>query len=341
MHRTDPPFWATFSDDELLELRLCDLRVQIDGTVLEERVRRLHSELGERGFKFRPHTWLSDDWFTPDGVPGFAVPFYMTHPRLMELERTQMLEVEGETEDWSMRILRHETGHAIDNAYRLRRKRRRHRIFGRSSEPYPERYSPKPYSKSYVVHLEPGYAQSHPDEDFAETFAVWLDPQSQWRSKYSVWPAMKKLEYVDELMREILSLKPPAAKRHAMASLGELETTLEEHYRARRQLHQVDFPATYDEDLLTIFSRAGESESSLSAAAFLYRLKKQMRRRVAETTGIYQYTIDQIIEEMIERCRKLDLRVSKSTEQTKLDFEVLLTGHAVEHLRNYRYRLAL
>ncbi len=220
-------------------------------------------------------------------------------------------------------------------------KNRRLRIFGRSSEPYPERYSPKPYSKSFVVHLESGYAQSHPDEDFAETFAVWLDPESQWRAKYSAWPAMKKLEYVDELMTEILNEQPRVTNRHTLASIDDLDHTLREHYRARRELHQVDFSETYDEDLLKLFSGTGISGSSSSAASFLSRTKRKARRSVAETTGIYQYTIDQIIEEMIERCRKLDLQLIKSTEETELDFVVLLTMRAVEHIRNHRYRLAL
>ncbi len=341
MHGRNSPFWAKFTDEELLDLRLCDLGLRIDGTILEERLGRLDTELRERGFKFRPHTWLSDDWFTPDGVPGFAVPFYMTHPRLMQLERTQMLEVEGENTEWCMRILRHEAGHAVDNAYRLRRKKRRHRVFGRSSEPYPERYSPKPYSKSFVVHLESGYAQSHPDEDFAETFAVWLDPDSQWRTKYSVWPAMKKLEYVDELMTEILPEQPRVTNRHTMASLDDFDKTLRDHYRDRRELHQVDFSEAYDEDLLKLFSGSGESGTGSSAAAFLSRTKRKARRSVAETTGIYQYTIDQIIEEMIERCRNLDLQLIKSAEETELDFVVLLTMRAVEHIRNHRYQLAL
>lgn len=341
MHRTDPPLWAKFTDDELLELRLCDLGVGIDGTALEARILQLQSDLKERGFTFCPHTWLSDDWFTPDGVPGFAVPFYMAHPRLMELERAQMLEVEGGTTEWCMRILRHETGHAIDNAYRLRRKKRRHRIFGRSSDPYPERYSPKPYSKSFVVHLESGYAQSHPDEDFAETFAVWLNPDSHWRSKYSTWPAMKKLEYVDELMAEVLNEEPRTTNRHTIASINDLDQTLRQHYRARRELHQVNFSETYDEDLLNLFSGFGVSGSSSSAASFLSRTKRKACRSVSEKTGIYQYTIDQIIEAMIERCRKLDLQLIKSTEETEFDFVVLLTMRAVEHIHNHRYRLAL
>ena len=111
-----------------------------------------------------------------------------------------MLEVEGGTPEWCMKILRHEAGHAIDNAYKLRQRRRRQQIFGPSYMQYPEYYTPKPYSKSFVLHLDSWYAQSHPDEDFAETFAVWLNPDSDWRARYADWPALKKLEYMDALM---------------------------------------------------------------------------------------------------------------------------------------------
>ena len=114
-------------------------------------------------------------------MPGVAIPFYLAHPRLEQLERAQMLEVEGGTPDWCMKILRHEAGHAIDNAYKLRQRRRRQQVFGPSYMQYPKYYTPKPYSKSFVLHLDSWYAQSHPDEDFAETFAVWLNPDSDWR----------------------------------------------------------------------------------------------------------------------------------------------------------------
>ena len=148
----------------------------IEGSWLEDRLAELHRELDARGLTFRPHYWLSAEWFSPDGVPGVAIPFYLAHPRLMRLERAQMLEVEGGTPEWCLQILRHEAGHAFDNAYDLRRLRRRRQMFGSPAMPYPEFYLPRPYSKSFVLHLDSWYAQSHPDEDFAETFAVWLTP---------------------------------------------------------------------------------------------------------------------------------------------------------------------
>jgi hypothetical protein len=163
--------WSDLDDEALLDIRMCDLPLAIEGTIAE-RIAELRGELGARDLQFPLHFYVSDEWFTPDGATVIAVPFYLAHPRLARLEEAQMLEVEGGEHDWCMRILRHEAGHAIDNAFRLRLRRQRRRLFGLPSKPYPEFYTPKPYSKSFVLHLDAWYAQSHPDEDFAETFAV-------------------------------------------------------------------------------------------------------------------------------------------------------------------------
>ena len=187
------------------------------------------------GLRFRPHFWLSDEWYCPDGVPGVAIPFYLAHPRLARLELTYMLEVEGGTPEWCMRLLRHETGHAIENAYRLRLRRRRQKLFGKSSERYRDYYVPRPYSRRFVVHLEQWYAQSHPDEDFAETFAVWLAPDSNWRERYAGWPVIRKLEYVDELMQEIGDQRPVVVSRARVDALSRLRKTLRQHYEEKRR----------------------------------------------------------------------------------------------------------
>ncbi|MET0211733.1 MAG: hypothetical protein ABW292_01970, partial [Vicinamibacterales bacterium] len=132
------PEWASWPDEKLLEARFCDLGVTIEGTDLEARIARIDAELDSRSLKFRPHYWLADEWFTPDDVPGIAIPFYLAHPRLAKLELAQMLEVEGGDEESCLQILRHEVGHAIDNAYRLRRRPTRRRLFGAPATPYPE-----------------------------------------------------------------------------------------------------------------------------------------------------------------------------------------------------------
>ena len=192
MPRSVPSNWADLPDEELLNLRLSQLPLKLEGTGVESRIEQLGKELSDRGLNFPLHFYLSDEWFTPDGSVSMAVPFYLAHPRLERLEKAQMLAVEGGEHEWCMRILRHEAGHVIDNAFKLRLRKQRRRVFGSSKKPYPEFYDPRPYSKSFVLHLDPWYAQSHPDEDFAETFAVWLTPESNWKTRYAGWRAIRK-----------------------------------------------------------------------------------------------------------------------------------------------------
>jgi hypothetical protein len=335
------PQWASWSDDALLELPMCELRLEIKGSFLDEPIAELSRELEMRGLLFRPHFWLSNEWFTPDGVPGIAVPFYLAHPRLAKLELNQMLEVEGGTRDWCLRILRHEAGHAIENAYKIRRRKTRQQIFGRSSQAYPKYYSPRPYSRSFVRHLDLWYAQSHPDEDFAETFAVWLTPDSHWEERYKGWPVLKKLRYVDGLMKELAGVAPPVTVREEVDPLPSLKKTLRDHYTHKRSHYGVERPSQYDPDLKRLFSDAPIHAGKPSAATFLNRFRREVRRKVASWTGEYQYTIDQVLEDMIRRARELNLRVPVAEEQAKLDFTILLTVHTMNFLRSGRHRVAL
>ncbi len=335
------PAWATLSDQELLNWRICDLGLEIEGNVLEERVERLYEELDYRGLRFRPHCWLSDEWFSPDGVPGIAIPFYLAHPRLAALERRQMLEVEGGTEDWCLQILRHEAGHAFDTAYRLHRRERYRKIFGKYTAPYPENYRPRPYSKNYVLHLEPYYAQAHPAEDFAETFAVWLKPRSKWRANYEQWPAIKKLEYVAGLMQEIRDAKPPVASREHVDPVRKLRVTLGEHYAKKRDQYGINLPNLHDEHLRKLFSDAPEFSGQPSAAAFLRRNRTDLRKLVARWTGEYQYIIDQVLEEMIDRCQELNLRLDRPVDQTQRDALVLVTVQTMNYLNGGYHRVSL
>ena len=246
--------WERLSNEQLLKRRLSSLRVTVEGTWLEDCVSSLHAELEERGILLRPHAWISSEWFSPDGTPGIAIPFYLAHPRLMKLEKKMMLDVEGSTWSECMAILRHEAGHTVQQAYQLHRRRRWQQLFGRSSKRYPLYYRPNPASRRYVQHLRLWYAQSHPVEDFAETFAVWLRPRSNWRTRYAGWPALKKLEYVDELMDEIAGKRPLLAARERVDPLRELRETLGSHYQKKQAFYAFKPPKTYDRDLYRLFS---------------------------------------------------------------------------------------
>ena len=336
-----PPDWAALPDEQLLDLRLADLPIKIEGTTLGDRIAQLREELAVRDLHFPLHFYLSDEFYTPDGTSSIAIPFYLAHERLARLEEAQMFEVEGGEHEWCMRILRHEAGHAIDNAYKLRLRRQRREIFGSPAKPYPEFYTPKPYSKSFVLHLDAWYAQSHPDEDFAETFAVWLTPNSEWRQRYKDWPALKKLEYMDGLMRALKRERPRIENVDEVDALPRLKQTLRQHYRRKRRHYGVDYPNFYDRDLRRLFSDAPEYGGNITAAQFIARIRRPVRRVVASWTGIYQYTIDQVLEDMMARCQELKLRLAVSEEQARQEFTVLLTVQTMNYLHAGGHRLFL
>jgi hypothetical protein len=341
MPRGVPSNWPDLPDEDLLPLRLADLPLKLEGTVVETRIAQLKNELSSRGLNFPLHFYLSDEWFTPDGQASMAVPFYLAHPRLERLEKAQMLAVEGGEHEWCMRILRHEAGHVVDNAYKLRLRRQRRRMFGHPSKPYPEFYAPRPYSKSFVLHLDPWYAQSHPDEDFAETFAVWLTPESNWKTRYAGWPAMKKLLYMDELMRSLAHRRPLLDRVAEVDPLRRLDRSLRYHYRRKRRHYGVDHPTFYDRDLRKMFSDQPEHAGNMTAAQFLGRHRRQLRKVVAGWTGIYQYTIDRVLEDIIVRCRELKLRLDTPEDESLQEFTVLLTVQVMNYLHSGRHRIAL
>ena len=337
--QSDPP-WASLSDPRLLEMPLCDLGVTVEGSSVAPQVQTLYGELGGQGIQFRPHIWLSDEWFTPDNVPGIAIPFYLAHPRLREMERTQMLEVEGGTPDWCMRILRHEAGHALDNAHRLHRRKPYRELFGSYREPYPDSYKPKPYTKHFVIHLDMWYAQAHPAEDFAETFAVWLNPDSRWQEQYATWPAMRKLRYVEQVMGEVGG-RPAAVTSSRPHPMSSLRHTLGEHYERKRKYYCRDSPGIYDRDLRRIFSGRPEHSAKPAAAPFIEAFRGEARMMISRWTGASQLTIDRTIADMILRVRQLGLRLSKPARQTRVDLVMMLAVQTMNFVNDGKHRVVL
>ncbi len=333
--------WVSMKDEQLLDMRMCDLKLSIEDSFLADMRNQLYAELAARNLRLKPHCWLSDDWFSPDGIPGIAIPFYLAHPRLIRLERRKMLEVEGGTKTWCMRILRHETGHAFDTAYRLHRKKKYKQVFGNYFSPYPESYKPKPRSKNFVLHLEPWYAQSHPSEDFAETFAVWLKRGSGWKQKYKGWQALKKVELVDEMMNQISGAAAKVKSRAKIEPLHRIKKTLRQHYAERHAAYAVGEPSIFDEDLKKLFPQTPETRPTQSAAAFLRKNRQDLCATVAQWTGEYRYNTNQVLREMIDRCRTLNLRLSENDEsQLRQNLMIVLTVHTMNNLHGV-HRVAL
>jgi hypothetical protein len=260
----------------------------------------------------------------------------------MKLEEKQMLQVEGGTANSCMQILRHEAGHAIDTAFQLHRRRMWRRTFGRWSKRYPDSYRPDPRSRNYVLHLDWWYAQSHPAEDFAETFAVWLRPRQQWRSHYAGWPVLRKLEYVDELMKSIAGKRPLRRSREHVESIADNRRTLREHYREKRESYGVNIPEVYDPDLRRLFpedpNRHGRRPS---AAVFLRRIRNELCQLCSRGTGEPPYVIAQVVQEMIQRCREMKLYLTRPPAEVRVDVAIFITVQTLNYLHEGHHRIGI
>lgn len=331
--RTRPPTrnprsagpWRRDSDAGLLSRRVCDLDLSIEESPLQALLDRVNKELAARDLRFRPYAWLSSDWFTPDGVTGFAIPFTLADRRLIALERRQLLTVEGGTQEQCLRILRHETAHALDNAFGLHGRRDWTRTFGRFSAPYAQSYAPDPSSRDHVLNLSSWYGQSHPCEDWAETFAVWLDPSSRWRERYAGWPALTKLEYVDGLMRGLAG-RPAQHRTRRVEDPSHRDTsTLAEHFQRKRTVLDEETIPAMDDHLRRLFAPSN-AQGGRQASAFLRKHRRALVRGVAQPLGHHAYLVDQVAEEMILRCQHLRLKRIQPEQAALLAAAALLTA---------------
>jgi len=291
------------------------------------------------GLKVRPSTWLSEEWFNPDGTVGFAIPFYLAHPRLIRLERRLMLEAEGASEQEALRIIRHETGHAIDEAFQFYRRPEYIAVFGSPLRPYPSSYAVKPHSRRHVVHLNSWYAQSHPVEDFAETFATWLRPKRLWRRQYRDWPAIEKLEALDAWLSQCRNLRPLLTARKPQGELYSNERRLADHYEEKRAFYGVDASTKFDDDLRRIFDAAPKSQRqngrSPSAVSILRTIRSPVRKALARPLGVPAYTVDQVLRQLIQRARALNLKHSQPTATTVEEVVRLVSRSTTDILKSY------
>ena len=322
--------------DALLGKRISDLGLQIRGSRVERLVDELYKELAARSVSFRPPVYLSDQWGCPDGTPLIGVPFYLVDARLERLEAEMSGAVEDDVE--AMRYLRHECGHAVNYAFRLYERADWQRTFGSFSRPYRERYRANPISREYVRHILGWYAQKHPDEDFAETFAIWLTPGLDWQTEYAGWPALEKLQYVDRVMREIGKLDREVPKPTPEdLPVESMHYTVAEHYDSGWERIPIDDARQFDADLRRIFASAADAPAGMPADEFIAMHYREMLVRVSYWTGEPPTVVRSLLDHLIARSRALGLRVHGLEAGTLIE----LTAFGAAVVMNYRHTQSL
>jgi hypothetical protein len=246
-----------------------------------------------------------------------------------------MFEVEGGTEKSFMKLLRHECGHALNYAYELYKRTRWRELFGRFSDKYSEGYYYQPYSRRFVIHLKDNYAQAHPDEDFAETFAVWLTPNSRWQEKYHGWPVIKKLRYIDNIMKNLNDKEPLTIARSNLPwSASRMTSTLAGFYERKRKILGSEFQGYYDDSLKELFRTTSSDSSQIKVSAIIRSYRKQIIDNVARWTGHRKYDIHQLVNRIISRCNGLDLYTKGSETENIIGITVLITAISRNTFRN-------
>lgn len=322
------------SEEDLLSQRICDLPIKIEGTWVAECVAQLYKELDDKGIVFKPECYLADEWLTPEGETCIGIPFYLAHPALIRLEKKMMIEAEGDTKDWCMKLVRHESGHALEYAYRLNRKAKWRSLFGPSSVEYGDTYKFRPYSKSFVRHLDGYYAQYHPDEDFVETFAVWLTPGLNWQETYKGWKALEKLKYVEQLMTEIKGKYPPVQSKIKYWRLAELRMTLRNYYKKKRYSLAEEFPDFHDWFLKKLFvSSVEQAQKTIPLAGVISRNRRSLLKTIAQYSGERKYVISDLLKGILQRSRKLKIMTADNEPLILLH----LSGYMTSLIMNYLY----
>jgi hypothetical protein len=328
---------ATWDEEraEVLAKKISELPLRIEGTILESKINQLYQELEDKKLVFRPSCYLTDEWGCPDGIPIIGIPFYLADNKLSRIEEEYTENLESEEE--IILYLRHEAGHAFNYAYELYNTEEWHTVFGPFSRPYVEDYKPNPLSKKYVKHMQGWYAQKHPDEDFAETFAVWLTPGMNWRRKYAGWGALKKLEYIDRVAKEIGSQQPKIGELEQDEPVSDLKVSILEYYErtTKKGYPKIisQLGPILDGDLREIFEPTQEP-NYFPAHEFILANRHKVRNSVHYWTGAPIQLIRSLLQYLAERARVAEIYCDPAKEQQYLlQFSAFLLTLAM----NYRY----
>lgn len=319
------------------------LGLQIAGTRLEPVLRELEGELERAGIRLRPHFYLSTEWGVPFDTISIAIPFYLARPELTAIHGEYAGHVEGTSPADILRYLRHEMGHVINYAYRLYEQPEWVQHFGSITQPYEEEYRPAPFSRRFVRHLPGWYAQKHPDEDWAETFAVWLTPGLDWRAEYADRrEALAKLAYCDRTMQDLKGREPLVTTTELDEDVGELNASLQEYY-GRSATSPAEMPRGLEGALRAIFEDLSESADSAAArnkpaAELIRRLEPDLSANVYRWTGHFPERTRQLVRHLAALAERLHQGYAADREQSAaVAVTTLVTALAMNHVHRGSY----
>jgi hypothetical protein len=328
-----------------LAVPLRDLKLEIAGSRLEPILAEFEGELERAGIRrLRPKYYLSTEWGVPFGTISLAIPFYLARPELTELHAERAGHVEGFDRYDILRYLRHEMGHVVNYAYRLYEDEAWVKHFGSITQPYLEEYRPEPFSRRYVRHLPGWYAQKHPDEDWSETFAVWMTPGLDWRAEYAGWTeALRKLEYCDRTLAALGDRDPPVTDVDLDEDVGDLGYSLD-HYYGALSAGGGELPQGLDGSLRTIFEDLGRPEDSAPAvprrpaSGLIRRLERDLMADVYRWTGHFPEHTRRLLRHFAARAEQLKQVYPADREpQAIVALTALVTALAMNHVHRGTY----
>ena len=318
-----------------------DLGLTIGGTRLEPILADFERELEAKGIRrLRPRFYLSTEWGVPEGSIAIAIPFYLARAELTQLHAQRTGHVEGFSRRDILRYLRHEMGHVVNYAYRLFEDRDWVCCFGSMTQPYVETYRPEPFSRRFVRHLPGWYAQKHPDEDWAETFAVWMTPGKSWREEYADWAeALGKLEYCDKILAAVADRDPVVTVADLDEDVAELEYSIDDFYRSLADGEAE--PRGLDGALRAIFEdlSAEEAQAEVRAAsALIARLEQELVANVYRWTGHFPEKTQKLLHHLARRADDLVLSYRADGEEAAvIALTTLVTALAMNHVHKGSY----
>jgi hypothetical protein len=340
---TAPHLEATgFREATIWSTPIRDLGLTIEGTRLEPILAEFRRELETAGFRrLTPRFYLSTEWGVPFETVAIAIPFYLANDELLEVHAERTGHVEGRDREDILRYLRHEMGHVVNYAYRLYDAAEWEQLFGPMSEPYEDDYRPVPFSRKHVRHLPGWYAQKHPDEDWAETFAVFTTPGLDWRAEYATRPAvLAKLEYCERTVASLLHRDPLVMDDELDEDVGELEYSLAQFYR---DLSPGDsrLGINLDTMLRSVFpstaTRAGTTPH-VAAAELLRRLEGELLGNVYRWTGHFPERTRVLVVHLRARAQSLELCYRTEEEPAvTVALTTLVTSLAMNYVQSGAY----